>query len=341
MLAIDEFITNGQIFEQVDAFKSNFDSVFRKYLNGIMQGISFSLFTFGSKSSGKTFALEGNSNESGVYTLLIENLFYMLDQKRNGILEAIANSGSEYPDIEATTFTYNVRMKFIELKDEVPIDLLQKFNNYRQAIQILYSESEGYSVSGASWIGISSSVQFGDIYAEAMKLKTNFEYGTVNRNATVLTLEISQMLENRTTRDVKYINSRLNIYDLPSADLLSESFRSLQNNPEYKSIFAFQNMCVELAKSHNNALSTIYDKSVLTKLMKENVGANALNLAIFTLQQNNYAISQLVFKMMKVCSQIQCFPIINDTNSNGLLKKFRVEISYLQKYSSKIILVII
>ena len=258
----------------------------------------------------------------------------MLESKRNGILEAIQSSG-DFPDIESTTFTYKVCMKMIEIKDEIPIDLLQRFNNYKQPVQTVYSESEGYSVSGASWIGIQSSTHFGDIYTEAMKLKTNFEYGTVNRNSTVLTLEISQMLENRTTRDVKYISSRINIFDMPSADLLTEHFRNLQNNPEYKSIFGFQNMCVELAKSHNNALSTIYEKSVLTKLMKECIGANSLTLGIFTLQQNNYAISQLVFKMMKVCSQIQCFPIVNDTNSTGLLKKFRVEIAYLQKYNSK------
>ncbi len=259
----------------------------------------------------------------------------MLDSKRNGILEAISGS-ADFPETESTTFTYNVRMKFIELKDEIPVDLLQKFNNYKQGIQVVYSEAEGYSVSGASWIGVQSSTHFGDIYTEAMKLKTNFEYGTVNKSSTIMTIEVSQMLENRTTRDVKYISSRINIFDMPSADLLTEHFRNLQNNPEYKSIFAFQNMCVELAKSHNNALSTIYEKSVLTKLMKEAIGGNSLNLGIFTLQQNNYAISQLVFKMMKVCSQVQCFPIVNDTNSNGLLKKFRVEIAYLNKYNSKL-----
>jgi hypothetical protein len=40
-------------------------------------------------------------------------------------------------ELEATSFTYNVRMKFVELKDETPNDLLQKYNYYKQPTQIV------------------------------------------------------------------------------------------------------------------------------------------------------------------------------------------------------------
>ena len=47
-------------------------------------------------------------------------------------------------------------------------------------------------------------------------------------------------------------------------------------------------MVGDLAKTNNNAIPTIYDGSILTKLMKEYVGANALCLGLFTLQNNNF-----------------------------------------------------
>jgi hypothetical protein len=135
IVAVDEFVTNGQILEHADAFRTSFDSIFRKYVHAVLQGINFTLFTFGAKSSGKSYALEGSNTESGIYSLLVENIFNLLENKRNAILEEISNLNSN--ELEATSFTYNVRMKFVELKDESPTDLLQKYNYYKQPIQIV------------------------------------------------------------------------------------------------------------------------------------------------------------------------------------------------------------
>jgi hypothetical protein len=147
-----------------------------------------------------------------------------------------------------------------------------------------------------------------------------------------LILDIAQILENRSTRDVKYLNSKVNIFDLPSADILAEHFRNLSNSMEYKSIYSFQNMINELAKSNNNVLPTVYENSILTKMMKEHIGGNGLCMGLFTLQNNNFTMSSIVFKLLKSVSHIQCFPVVNDSSCNALLKKFRVEIAYFSKY---------
>jgi hypothetical protein len=131
--AVDEFVTNGHILEHNDPFRTSFDQVFKKYVHAIIQGINFTCFTFGAKSSGKSFALEGNSNESGIYSLLVENIFMLLDGKRNAILEELNGLNG----LEGTSFTYNVRMKFVEFKDEMPTDLLQKYNYYKQPTHLV------------------------------------------------------------------------------------------------------------------------------------------------------------------------------------------------------------
>ena len=328
--AIDEFITNGAILETADSIRSTFDSTIGKYLGFVVHGVNLSIFTFGAKGSGKTFSLQGNNSESGVLSLLVENLFGNLESKHSAIMDEMQKLN--VPEVEATSYSYSVRMKYIEIRDEGIVDLLQKYNYYKQPSQLVYSEYEGYAVNGAAWVAIPNSMAFPDLLAEGEKFRTPFEYNKVCKNTSILTIEISQTLDNRATRDVKVITSRINIFDLPSADILADHFRNLSNSVEYKSIYSFQNMIGDLAKSNNNALPTIYENSILTKLMKEYIGGNSLTVGLFTLQNNNFAISSISFKMMKLCSRIQNFPILNDVNALGLLKKFRTDISYYQKF---------
>ena len=328
--AIDEFITNGAILESSDAIRNTFESTVGKYIGFVVHGVNLTLFTFGGKSSGKTFSLQGNQNESGILGLLIETLFGNLESKHAGIVEEMQRLNA--PEAEMTTFSYSVRMKYVELRDEGIIDLLQKYNYYKQPCQLIYSEHEGYTINGAAWVSLPNSMAFPDLLAEGEKYKAPYEYNKVTKNSTVLTIEVTQQLDNKTTKDVKVITSRINIFDLPSADILNEHFRNLSNSMEYRGIYAFQNMLGELAKTNNNAMPSVYENSILTKLMKEYIGGNSLTMGIFTLQNNNFTISEITFKMMKLCSRIQNYPILNDVNAMGLLRKFRTDISYYNRF---------
>ena len=73
--------------------------------------------------------------ESGLYSLFVENIFTSLEGKRAGILEDLSNLNNV--EAESTAFSYNVRMKFVEFKDEIAVDLLQKYNYYKQPVQVV------------------------------------------------------------------------------------------------------------------------------------------------------------------------------------------------------------
>lgn len=330
--AVDEFITNGAILESSDAIRNTFESTVGKYLGFVVHGVNLTIFTFGAKGSGKSFALQGSQSESGLLGLLVETLFANLDSKHSAIVEEMQKLN--IPEVEATTFTYSVRMKYVEIRNEGFIDLLQKFNYYKQPCQLVYSEYDGYTVNGAAWVSLPNSMAFPDMLAEGEKFRAPFEYNKVCKNTTMMTIEITQTLDNKATHDVKVITSRINIFDMPSADILADHFRNLSNSLEYKGIYQFQNMCGDLAKTSGNVMPTIYEGSAITKLMKEYIGGNALCVGLFTLQNNNYAMSSITFKMMKLCSHIQNYPILNDVNAMGLLKKFRTDISYYSKYKN-------
>lgn len=330
--AIDEFITNGAILDQPDAIRQTFDSTIGKYLGFVVHGVNLTLFTFGSKSSGKSFALLGSQNESGILPLLVENLFANLETKHAAIVDEMQKLS--VPEMEATNYTYGVRMKYVELRDETAIDLLTKYNYYKQPTQVLYTEQNGYYINGAAWVALTNSMAFPDLLSEAERMKSPYEYNKVTKCTTLLQFEITQTLDNRATNDIKNIISNIFIFDLPSADILGDSFRNLSNSLEYKSIYAFQNMLTDLVKSNNYPLPTIYENSILTKLMKERIGANSLCVAIFVLRNNDFQVSKITFNMMKFCSRIQNFPLLNDFNAIGLLKKYRTDISYYSKFKA-------
>ena len=330
----DEFITNGEIFEHPDSFRTGFNDHFSKYVTALVQGVNYSLFTFGSKGSGKTFALEGNTSEFGLYNLFTDNIFYALEQKRAGLYEEANEYTKTHNEVLDTSYSYKVKMKYVEIRNESVVDLLQSLNYYKQPVQTVYSDSEGYNVSGSAWVTVKSYLEFPDIFGAAMKIRSHFDYNKVNDSSTMLILEIEQLLESKSTKTMKFVTSRMTFWDLPSADLLGEHFRSQSNSPQYKSIYAFHNMITELSKSNTNVLPTIYENSILTKLMKEYIGGNGLCSAVFTLMHSNYSVSNIVFKVMKICSNIQSFPITNNSNTFSLFKKHRVEIAFFNKFQN-------
>lgn len=138
IVAKDEFITNGAIFQQPGAFATGFENHFSKYVSAVIQGVNYSLFTFGAKNSGRTFALEGNLSESGLYQLFVEKLFYELESKKNGLAEEMSNNARmNNHQVFDASFTYKVRMKYVEIKDEGLTDLLQSYNYYKQPLQLV------------------------------------------------------------------------------------------------------------------------------------------------------------------------------------------------------------
>ena len=83
--------TNGQVreeFEVSEAFNEDattttiFNSCFPAYLRAVVEGVNISVFLYGSSGSGKEHTMDGKGADTGLVTLLSENLFNILDEKR-------------------------------------------------------------------------------------------------------------------------------------------------------------------------------------------------------------------------------------------------------------------
>lgn len=60
-----------------------------------------------------------------------------LESKRAGIFEELQAESNRNNNVMEANFSYKIRMKFVEIKDEGIVDLLQNFNHYKQPIQVV------------------------------------------------------------------------------------------------------------------------------------------------------------------------------------------------------------
>ncbi len=78
----------------------------------------------------------------------------------------------------------------------------------------------------------------------------------------------------------------------------------------------------------------VYEGSQLALLLKDPIGGNSLTVGIFCIQHGDPRGSQQTLQYYKLAENIINFPIVNDTKSLGLLKKFRSEIKTYKKNSN-------
>lgn len=78
-------------------------------MRAIIEGVNVSVFTYGATSSGKSHTMQGKGAELGMVQLIGESLFNILEEER----------------YKNPSFTYNVKIRFMEIVDEEAYDLLQ------------------------------------------------------------------------------------------------------------------------------------------------------------------------------------------------------------------------
>ena len=154
-----------------------------------MEGVNVSLFLYGSTGSGKTHTMQGQGADTGLVTLLADNLFNILDEKR----------------YENPSFQFNVKIRFYEILDEEAQDLLQQGGGQgfgKQHIKI--DEWEGPFIQGVSWVPIPNSSQLNDFFQGGCRnmTKRQNEFGRMrDKSAQLFQIEITQNMQHATSGD--------------------------------------------------------------------------------------------------------------------------------------------
>ena len=118
---------------------------------------------------------------------------------------------------QVENFSYNIRIRYIEVLDEEVRDLLSTGAN-AEGLAVINNEWEGPTIMGAQWMGVSNSAEFKDILIKSQKNRANGsnEFGKLtHKAASYFTVELIQNTELASRKDSIFMVSRLNFLDLP------------------------------------------------------------------------------------------------------------------------------
>ena len=170
-----------------------------------------------------------------------------------------------------------------------------------------------------------------DIFHLAKKNRTvsSGEFGPFHdKSSAITTIEIIQVSKSGSATSV--LASRLYLVDTPGMEKLSqdaESVRVKEGVNLNKAVYAFADVIRGLSESNYD--HTIYERSIVTALLKDVLGGNCLTMAYFCLQNGDMVGSSLVLGYMRLMKQVINFPVTNDSRQIGLLRRYRLEIKHL------------
>ena len=296
-----------------------FQSSCLSLVNALIDGVNISVLGFGTTGSGKTHNIEGSSASPGFIHYFAESIFTALQDKK-------------YRYHAEEGYSYSVKMRYIEVVEEEISDLLiqaksKAIGNY----ELYHDEWEGNAVRNVSWAPCASSHHLVDIFQMAKRNRTisSGDYGEYHTKSTsILTVEVLQV--SKTGGDTLVLASRLHLVDTPGMEKLSqdsESVRVKEGGNLNKAIYALADVVRTLSETSYD--HTVYQKSVVTALMKDMIGGNCLTMAYFCLQNGDTIGSSLVLSYMRLMKNIVNFPVINDSRQIGLSQRYRLEIKYL------------
>ncbi|KAM3135011.1 protein of unknown function (DUF4472) [Paramecium bursaria] len=289
-------------------------------VDNFIDGMNISIFAYGSTGAGKTQTIEGNKKEFGVIQLYAELLNEKLERLKQ--------------EPKHTNHKWSIKIQYVEVIDENISDLLRKV---KTGVKLIIEDDiwNGPIIKDA-WQtyeddpktrGLNQFIKQSLESGQKFRDNTSDEFGKVTAKSTsIFIIDFDQQYD---LDDVtQTLRSQVSFYDLPGSEILvsdAETIRIKQGSTLNKVIIAFSQLLSDLANRQEDYV--MYDTSTATKLCKERIGANAINIGIFCLQSGDPNGSSLTLKRFKDSSKIQSFPVINNDTVLGLFRQFRQEAS--------------
>jgi hypothetical protein len=281
------------------------------------KGYNVSFMAHGTTGSGKSYLMEGNRQDPGLILLVGDVAFTLLNKKQADIV----SSG------KAKSFSYSLRMKYVEIVNEEITDLLA-FSYNSDLLKAVNNEWEGPTVANATWVSVNSIDEYNDFFLRGQTNRTRNvdEFGRQSSKAAGLfLLELTQFTEAADSEQLVTI-SKMYFFDLPSLELLDENQEAVisrQGPTLNKSLFAYNTLVQNMVTSRGER--PVYDTSMLTTLIRDAVGGNSYTVAFICLQYGDTRGSLVALKFMNMLRQIRNYPTFNEGKTIGLMRRYRSE----------------
>ncbi|KAF8822448.1 kinesin motor domain-containing protein [Cardiosporidium cionae] len=279
VLRINRSREKNFVFDCAFSANCNQQTVFAKttklLLEGVIQGLNATIFTYGATGTGKTYTMFGDSEQPGIMMLTLQDLFDRLSAQQ-------------------AEKSFQISASFLEIYNENIRDLLQPKSDY---LEIREEPERGMSVAGAVEIPLKSTSDFMHLLSNGNQQRTQEPTEanlTSSRSHAVLQVTVQGRLQCSGVDEQIHIG-KLSMIDLAGSERAAQTknrgLRMIEGANINRSLLALGNVINALAERSKNRKGVFvpFRDSKLTRLLKDSLGGNCKTMMIANISPSHVA----------------------------------------------------
>ncbi|CAB3256331.1 unnamed protein product [Arctia plantaginis] len=308
--------------------KTVFECLGRDILDNAFDGYNACIFAYGQTGSGKSYTMMGSSgsDEGGIIPRLCNSLF-----------ERIAIQQSP------PALTYKVEVSYMEIYNERVHDLLDP-ETTRRSLRVREHAVLGPYVDGLSQLAVTSFQDIDNLMTEGNKSRTvaatNMNSES-SRSHAVFSVVLTQTLTDTATGVSGEKVARLSLVDLAGSERAVKTGavgdRLKEGSNINKSLTTLGLVISKLADqssgSKNKDKFVPYRDSVLTWLLKDNLGGNSKTVMVATISPaaDNYEETLSTLRYADRAKRIVNHAVVNEDPNARIIRELRQEVETLKE----------
>ncbi|XP_062986494.1 kinesin-like protein KIF13A isoform X3 [Elgaria multicarinata webbii] len=297
-------------------------------LEKAFQGYNACIFAYGQTGSGKSFSMMGNAEQLGLIPRLCCALFQRITLEEND------------------SHTFKVEVSYMEIYNEKVRDLLDPKGS-RQSLKVREHKVLGPYVDGLSQLAVTSFEDIESLMSEGNKSRTvaatNMNEES-SRSHAVFNIIVTQTLYDLQSGNSGEKVSKVSLVDLAGSERVSKTGAAGERLKEGSNInkslstlgLVISSLADQAAGKGKNKFVP-YRDSVLTWLLKDNLGGNSQTAMIATISPaaDNYEETLSTLRYADRAKRIVNHAIVNEDPNARVIRELREEVEKLKEQLSQ------
>ncbi|XP_075220928.1 kinesin heavy chain 73 [Lycorma delicatula] len=301
-----------------------FDCLGRDILDNAFQGYNACIFAYGQTGSGKSYTMMG-SQDKGIIPRLCDSLFDRIAKEQSSEL------------------SYKVEVSYMEIYNEKVHDLLDPKAS-KTALKVREHNVLGPYVDGLSQLAVTSFQDIDNLMAEGNKSRTvaatNMNCES-SRSHAVFSIVLTQTLTDVKSGVSGEKVSRMSLVDLAGSERAIKTGAAGDRLKEGSNInkslttlgLVISKLADQISAGKNRDKFVPYRDSVLTWLLKDNLGGNSKTVMVATVSpaSDNYEETLSTLRYADRAKRIVNHAVINEDPNARIIRELRQEVEALKE----------
>ncbi|KAK7878595.1 hypothetical protein WMY93_030431 [Mugilogobius chulae] len=294
-----------------------YNDIGKEMLEHAFEGYNVCIFAYGQTGAGKSYTMMGKEGQEGIIPMLCEDLFEKI---------SLDNNKEE--------LSYSVEVSYMEIYCERVRDLLNPKN--KGNLRVREHPLLGPYVEDLSKLAVTSYTDIADLMDAGNKARTVAATNmneTSSRSHAVFTIVFTQRKHDSETDLSTEKVSKISLVDLAGSERADSTGEGANINKSLTTLGKVISALAEVSKKKKKTDFIPYRDSVLTWLLRENLGGNSRTAMVAALSPAdiNYDETLSTLRYADRAKNIKCNAVINEDPNNKLVRDLKDEVARLKE----------